>query len=304
MKIDKLAAIVVSYHPDKAVLDRLLALLQPQVDFLILVDNGGAEDYKSIWSKESTRNIYIGFEKNLGLGYALNAGFKKAAELGAEYIGTFDQDSAPPVDMLGKLKLAHERLYSLGIKCAAVGPVFFDRRETAKVYFPFYIERNGHITTVSPQHCAEDIVETDALITSGMLVRADVWVSGVHYDDSLFVDYTDTEWCYRARSIGFKFYGCTKIEMGHAPSDSPPARILGFSFFRYSPLRRYYYFRNTVKFCMANYVSAAWKRRLLMGLALRFAVNLIIDEKKISSLRMMTKGIHHGLLRKSGEFVK
>ena len=304
MKNDQLAAIVVSYHPDKIVLDKLLALLEPQVDFLILVDNGGAEDYRNIWSNESVRNIYIGFEKNLGLGFALNAGFSKAAEIGAKYVGTFDQDSAPPIDMLGKLKLVHERLHVEGVNCAAVGPVFFDRREATKIYFPFYIERGGHIKTVSPQLCAEDIVETDALITSGMLVRADVWTSGARYDDGLFVDYTDTEWCYRVRSKGFKFFGCTKIEMGHAPSDSPPARVFGFSFFRYSPLRRYYYFRNTVKFCMASYVSVAWKRRLLMGLALRFIVNLLIDKKKLFSLKMMTKGIHHGLQRKSGEFAK
>jgi rhamnosyltransferase len=304
MPTHKLAAIVVSYKPEKNILNDLLELLRPQVDFLILVDNGGAKEYAEQWLENGLKNYYICLEKNLGLGYALNAGFEKAWQLGAEYVGTFDQDSAPPSDMIKKLKEAHEKLTAQNIICAAVGPVFFDRRAEEKIYFPFYADRNGSITTITPGPTSEEIVETDALITSGMLVRTEVWSDGNRYDDGLFVDYTDTEWCYRVRSKGFKLFGCTQVEMGHAPSDAPPARILGFSFFRYSPLRRYYYFRNTIQFCMTSYVSWAWKRRLLTALALRFAVNLLIDVQKISSLKMMARGIYDGFKRKTGEFTQ
>lgn len=299
-----LAAIVVSFFPESAVIDRLLKSLSSQVGCLILVDNGGGGNAAASIRDHGVNIEYIKFEKNLGLGFALNAGFERAASLGVKYVATFDQDSDPPADLIADLMNVHEKLELRGVNCAAVGPVFFDRREAVKQYFPFYFEKRGLINSAMRGVWLDDIVETDALITSGMLVRTDVWVKGNHYDDGLFVDYTDTEWCFRARAKGYKLFGCIHVEMGHAPSDAPPARILGLSFFRYSPLRRFYYFRNTVKFCLAPYVSWPWRRRLLLGLALRFFVNLAIDKKKLLSLKMMSKGVRDGFRKNSGEFSK
>lgn len=297
------AAIVVGYFPEYKIIVNLLKSLSLQVDHLILVDNGGSREAYDFAQSEDLAIQYIGFEKNKGLGHALNMGFERAVSLGAKYVATFDQDSAPVAELIANLKDVHRKFEEQGVNCAAVGPVFFDRREAAKVYFPFYLEESGRIVSRMPDSCADNYVETDALITSGMLVRTDVWTGGVHYDDGLFVDYTDTEWCFRARAKGYKLFGCLRIEMGHAPSDAPPARIFGLSFFRYSPLRRYYYFRNTVNFCRANYVSWAWKRRLTYGLTLRFFINCLIDKKKLRSLKMMVAGIYDGFRRKSGEFI-
>lgn len=300
------AAVVVSFFPDNEILIRLLTALSGQVDHLILVDNGGGRDASDAIKTQGMAIEYIDLGKNLGLGHALNVGFELATRLGVEYVATFDQDSAPSSDLISSLKSVHLGLKDCGVDCAAVGPVFFDRREDAgrKTYFPFYFEKSGRICTALRGEWADDIVEADALITSGMLVRADVWSKGVRYDEGLFVDYTDTEWCFRAREKGHKLFGCLSIEMGHAPSDAPPARIFGLSFFRYSPLRRFYYFRNTVSFCLARYVSYAWKIRLASALALRFLVNLMIDKKKLSSLKMMVRGVWDGLRGKTGEFVK
>ena len=298
------SAIVVSYFPDSDVLIRLLVSLSSQVGKLILVDNGGGGSAARAIQDQGIALEHIELGKNLGLGHALNVGFESARRLGAKYVATFDQDSAPPCDLIGKLEDAHLKLEAQGVKCAAVGPVFFDRREDSKVHFPFYFEKQGRICSAVHGKWDGDVVETDALITSGMLVRADVWSDGVHYDEGLFVDYTDTEWCFRARAKGYKLFGCLNVEMGHAPSDAPPARIFGLSFFRYSPLRRFYYFRNTVRFCLSPYVSRAWKFRLGSALALRFAVNLLIDKNRLRSLEMMIRGVFDGFNGKSGEFSK
>lgn len=298
-----IAAIVVAYRPDLSVLEKLLISVRPQVDILILVDNGGAIAFQREFGDGLLLDRYIGLESNLGLGYALNAGFEVALQSGVKYVATFDQDSAPHLTLIQELFEYQEKLEGSGVNCAAVSPVFFDRREESKTYFPFYFEKNGVIHSVTPNTCSDDVVEADLLITSGMLVRIAAWSSVVRYDASLFVDYTDTEWCFRARAAGYRLFGCLKVEMGHAPSDAPPARVFGLSFFRYSPLRRYYYFRNTVRFCLAQYVSWPWKRRLMMGLALRFFVNLLIDESRLKSCKMMLLGVFHGLRGKTGEFI-
>lgn len=299
---NNIAAIVVSYFPEDDVTILLLKSLSTQVDLLILVDNGGGENVLNAVRKQGIAVEYIKFEKNMGLGYALNRGFERAIKQGVKYVATFDQDSTPPASLIAKLLQCHEKLQERHIDCAAVGPVFFDRRESEKKYFPFYFEKNAKIETATHDNCSEYFVETSMLITSGMLVRADIWTSGIYYDEGYFVDFTDTEWCFRARSKGHKVYGCFQAEMGHALSDAPPARIFDMSFFRYSPLRRFYFFRNTIIFCSQPYVSWAWRRRLLAGMCLRFIINIFIDKEKLSSLKMMLKGIFKGLRGSSGEF--
>lgn len=298
----KTVALVVGYYPDLKITYNLLKSLSEQVDSLVLIDNGGSNDVYTFSKKQNINIHYINLEKNKGLGYALNIGFEYAIDIEAKYVATFDQDSSPPSNLISKLKQAHIQLENKNINCAAVSPVFFDHRESIKKYFPFYIEKAGKIIAQIPEKSTDNLVKSDTLITSGMLIKADAWKNDLRYDDELFIDYTDTEWCFRARSKGYSLFGCFNVEMGHAPSDAPPLRIFGLSFFHYSPLRRYYYFRNTIKFCRCDYVSWAWRRRLIYGLGARFIINALIDTKTSLSLKMMLHGIYDGLYKKNGKF--
>ena len=297
-----ISAVVVSYFPDFGVLLALLRCLALQVDHLILVDNGGGQMASDFFAKEGGEIQYVRMPKNMGLGFALNAGFEQAANFGSQYVATFDQDSAPAPHLIAHLRQIHRNMKSRGVLCAAVGPAFYDRREAEKNFFPFYLEDDIGITALFPNESTKILVQADSLITSGMLVDISVWLGGIRYQDDLFVDYTDTDWCFRARAKGYQLFGALDVEMGHALSDGPPVRFLGFNFFKYSPLRRYYYFRNTVALCHAPYVSKAWKRRLASGLVLRFFINLVIDRQRFSSAKMMLKGIRHAVAEKSGEY--
>jgi len=297
------AAVVVGFNPDIAVLSRLLKTLSLQVDALILVDNGGSGSLNELEEFRKVNLIYLNLEGNKGLGAALNVGIGVAIERGAEFVALFDQDSAPPGQLISKLLESHRRLAESGVDCAAVSPVFFDRREDTKNYFPFYREIDGKITSTYPSNSTERLVPADTLITSGMLVKAKVWKEGGTFDEGIFVDYTDTEWCFRVRHQGHVLYGNLDIEMGHAPSDAPPARLAGFSFFRYSPVRRYYYFRNTIFFLLSDTASFVWKKRIATGLCLRFIVNIFIDREKWKSFKMMILGIRDGFRRKSGKWI-
>ncbi|MFZ6674841.1 glycosyltransferase family 2 protein [Undibacterium sp. Xuan67W] len=297
-----IAAVVVGFFPETEILQALLRNLNGQVDHLYLVDNGGCEgiDFNAIPSCQ-----HIKLDKNYGLGYALNTGFDAASRSGATYVATFDQDSAPPSNLIAALLLQHQTLQARGIKCAAVGPTFFDRREANQIYFPFYKEEKRGITAIMPSEpdntgCGN--VEVDVLITSGMLIRTDAWLDSLRYDDGMFVDYTDTEWCFRARDKGYQLFGSTDVQMGHALSDAPPVRIFHLNFFHYSALRRYYYFRNTLLLCKKPYVSYAWKKRLVTGLVLRLFVSLFYENKRFTQFKMMCKGIWSGLKNKNGAY--
>lgn len=295
----KKAAIVVSYNPEIEVLTALLTSLSVQVDMLILVDNGGAASLvDDLCALHDIKYVPMG--NNAGLGAALNAGFQIAVSGGAEYVVTFDQDSHAAPSLIADLAVAMLNAMAVDANCIAVSPMFFDRRERNETNFPFYQTVGNKIVPVTRSETGSGLISADTLITSGMYVRAAVWTQGLKYDETMFVDFTDTEWCFRARGQGYSLYGCSHIRMGHALSDAPPIKIFGLAFFRYAPLRRYFYFRNTIAVVLKNHTPKIWKKRLILGLILRFTVNIIIDRNRIRSIYMMSKGILHGIRRSLG----
>ncbi|PBJ23093.1 Glycosyl transferase family 2 [Pseudomonas sp. ACN8] len=300
-KLKSIAAVVVGYNPDIEVLDDLLMSLSAQVSLLILVDNGGAENYLSKHPDVKSSVRYLPMEGNKGLGVALNAGFELAVTAGFPYMVTFDQDSHAASDLIASLESAMMLAKSRDEKCIAVSPTFFDRRDGGKkIAFPFYRSVDGVIKPIFTSDDPHGLVRADALITSGMFVDTRAWKEGIKYDEGMFVDFTDTEWCFRVSDHGYSLYGCLNVEMGHALSDAPPVKIFGLSFFRYSPVRRYFFFRNTVAVCRMPHTPDCWKKRLSIALMLRFAVNLLIDSNRLQSFKMMVRGIRHGLRNSLG----
>jgi rhamnosyltransferase len=298
---NKVAAVIVGYNPDDDILLQLIESLSKQVFITILVDNGNSKKVYLEALKKGMYLKYIDLGTNKGLGYALNIGFEIASSMSLKYVTTFDQDSLPDENMIAALVQAFEELSLTDKSIAAVGPRFFDRREKEKVYAPFCREENGRILYIDNKSVSHKYVNVDTLITSGMLISTKVWISGVKYNESFFIDYTDPEWCFHARSFNYKIYGCLNVEMAHAASNSPPLRIFGYTFFRYSPLRRYYTVRNILYFCSLPYVSFAWKRKLLIGVIPRIIINVLIDEEKLKSIKMMLLGLSHAFQKKYGK---
>lgn len=301
----RVAALVVGYMPDMPVLDALLASLLAQADTVVFIDNGGAAGILGHDAGLRARIRYIDMGGNAGLGAALNAGVRLAVGMGCTHVATFDQDSAPPPELIPGLLQAHLSLRDRGVSCAAIGPRFYDRREGSIKKFPMYREQDGAIQVIAaPDGAAEPcaLQEVDVLITSGMLVNVQAWQAGIHYNEGLFVDYTDTDWCFRARAAGYRLFVCLDQEMGHAMSDAPPVRVLGVNLLCYAPLRRYYYFRNTIYFIRRPYVSWAWRKRLAAGLPVRFLSNIFIDQHKLAGLKMMLLGLWHGLRNRLGGY--
>ncbi len=295
-----IAAVVVGYDPDIPVLDNLLISLSSQVCLLILVDNGGSENFLMGRPDVKASVRYLSLQGNKGLGAALNAGFEIAVSEGIPYMVTFDQDSHAAPNLIENLDSAMKCAKSRDERCIAVSPAFYDHRDGKKIAFPFYQSVDGVIKPVFTSDDPDGLVDADALITSGMFVDTQAWKEGAKYNEGMFVDFTDTEWCFRVRDRGYRLYGCLNIEMGHALSDAPPVKIFGLSFFRYSPIRRYFFFRNTVAVCRMPHIPNCWKRRLSTALLLRFAVNLLIDKHRFQSFKMMVRGIRHGFRNQLG----
>ncbi|MGH9876183.1 MAG: glycosyltransferase family 2 protein [Nitrososphaerales archaeon] len=295
------SAVVVTYNPDRGTLLNLLRALAPQVRQIVVADNGATQWLEAQINAEGWTNVSRkDMGGNVGIGRALNIAFEELRSAGDSWVITFDQDSLPPQGMVDALKATACKLLETGEKCAAVGPAFFDERSGVPKRYPFFKRDGFKVRRIYPPASQNVAVMCDSLITSGMLVSMKAWVSTGGFDEGMFVDYTDTEWCFRAGSQGWHFYGLPCVAMSHELSESAPRISFGLIFLSYSPLRRYFYARNTIAVCLRSYTHPVYRLRLLVGLIIRFPVWAFTDTHRVAAIRATLRGVRDGLSGRLG----
>lgn len=286
-------SLVVCFFPDEDILTNLVSRLSGQVSKILLLNNGGMspEFQKNILN---VNNVLLhDFQGNSGIAKALNEGFSQAAAQGADFIVTFDQDSCPELGHVsGLIKHWFElsKISGISEKVGAIGPSFYDMRNGYFLY-PFY-RANG--LRVAKQYFSENgknIVKADALITSGMLVPVAMWADNLKFNEILFIDFVDTEWCFRSKTLGYVNYGCFDVKMKHELSEASPIVFLGIVILKYSSIRRYYHFRNCLYLVSRSYVPLAFRVRLVAGLFLRLFTAPFVDDHPYLSLQNIAAGV-------------
>ncbi|UFS71304.1 glycosyltransferase family 2 protein [Geomonas sp. RF6] len=295
----KVCALVVAYHPDRAKLERLIGLIALQVGRVVVLDNGSSDEVREVL-RGYPEVLYQSMEENVGLGGALNRGVLLAGSLGCDYVVTFDHDSAPAPDMVLRLLEALRELKWSGRSVAAVGPAFVDYRQSPPLRYPFVATSGWRVRHLYAADGAP--LPVDQLITSGCLYPLEVFEGVGLFNEELFIDYVDTEWCFRARSRGYSLFGVTDAVMSHELGEGEVTISCGMRLIEYTPLRRYYYYRNTVHFVRLPYVPWVWRVRLSLGLLAR-ALFLPVSpgRARCRQLQMMTRGILAGVAGVTGK---
>lgn len=294
-------AVVVSYQPQLEGLGALLDSLVPQVDSVVVVDNG-SEDHFGGWLEKyharSMHGIFLG--SNTGVAAAQNVGIDWARRQGADYVVLFDQDSLPAPGMVGCLIEAVRAKQAAGCKVAAVGPRYLDERQNNP---PPFIRVQVQGLKLLRQVCdtSNSIVEVDYLISSGCLIPSSTLDAVGAMRETLFIDYVDIEWGLRARHHGFQSFGVCSAHMQHSLGDHP-IEFFGKNIPLHSPLRHYYHFRNAVLLYKEPWVPLNWKLVDGWRLYLKYVFYSLFAKPRMAHLRMMTLGVWHGLVGKSGKF--
>jgi rhamnosyltransferase len=293
-----IVAVIVSYHPDLEALKALLDGIKSQVNAVVVVDNGSAVKLKNWldqYQAQAIHGIFLG--ANTGVAAAQNVGIGWAREQGADYVVLFDQDSRPGPDMVRRLVEAVQAKQSMGCKVAAAGPRFTDERQGNP---PPFIRVTG--LKLIRLGCDETnpIVEVDYLISSGCLIpMSTLDVVGLMREE-LFIDYVDIEWGLRARHHGFQSLGVCSALMQHSLGDHP-IELFGKKIPVHSPLRHYYHFRNAVLLYREAWVPLNLKLVDGWRLWLKYVFYSLFAKPRTAHWRMMTLGVWHGLMGKSGK---
>jgi rhamnosyltransferase len=292
-------SVIVTFNSDYSKLLALVSILLRQVEGIIIVDNGSdSKVIKSIQNLATQNSIdLILINENVGVAAAQNIGITRAKEKCARYVILFDHDSKPKEDMVEQLFSVMRQKELSGIKVAAIGPRYFDPRQNNP---PPFIEVKG--LRITRHLCKyEGIVPVSYLISSGSLISIDTLNSVGLMREDLFIDYVDIEWGLRAALKGYLSFGVCSAHMEHDLGDRP-INFMGMTLPLHSPLRHYYLFRNAVWLYRQAHLPLYWKIGDAWRLFLKYGFYSLYGKPRLAHLKMMSKGIWHGLMGRVGKF--
>jgi rhamnosyltransferase len=296
-------AVVVTYHPERETLARLLDSALAQVDAVVVVDNGSGPELEDwLGSRDRVRLERLG--ANRGVAHAQNRGIEWALARGCDWVLILDHDSVPSPGMVARLRDALLRAESQGLKVAAAGPQYVNPVTGHRSYFVGL--RNWRLQrTYCPEGDAEAVLPADILISSGSLIPAAALREVGPLDDALFIDYVDTDWCLRAKSRGYTAIGVCGAVMEHnLGAGSVQLSLFGRrrQVSLYGPLRLYYRARNSVLLYRKPYVPWRWVLHDLLRLAQLLGFFSLLRPPRARNLGMMLRGLRDGLLGRGGPY--
>ncbi|MEQ8856288.1 glycosyltransferase family 2 protein [Gimesia sp.] len=296
--MDFVAAIIVTFNPDKETLHKLIDAISVQVDYVCVVDNNSPQEIKQfILGILKDNGGLVSLEENYGIASAINHGVFRAREKNASHVVLFDQDSLPEPDMVDTLLTVMNEKTRLGCHVAAVGPRYSDIKGHHAA--PFVKLQGIRLRRID---CAEnEIVTVDHLISSGSLISMKALEEIGLMEEDLFIDYVDTEWCLRAIHKGYQIYGVGSARMKHDLGDEY-ANLFGRTFPVHHPLRHYYTVRNGIWLIQQSWVSFSWKVMDFRRLFLIYLVFSFFVGKRLLNMKMLSLGVWHALIGKMGKY--
>lgn len=271
--------VVPIYNPSRADVDNLRAMADLAVPVIAVDDGSHTEDVVGLVSGLPGVSL-VRQGANRGIASALNRGISEALAHGYQLVVTFDQDSHPEPEHLTAVEEATERFGSR----AVVGPGVVEGIRVA--------------TTAT----ASGMAHVPSIIQSGMAIPAQVWREVGPFDESLFIDGVDTDFCLRCHAAGIPVVVLADLSMRHRLGvGETHAKRVRIGPFRpiasgHSPLRWYYITRNLV--VLTRRYGRRYPRWTLRGARATIASAVLacaLEDARSQKLRAMILGFSDGI---------
>ena len=300
---DSVGGVIVTYNPSQDFLHRL-AIVCKQVDSCVVIDNFSRNWFRnSLGDLKTTRNLQvIRNTSNEGIATALNQGIEVLFRQGFRWVVTFDQDSHPDSGMVHTLVASISSPTDKQKVFAVVPDVIeesFPQHATkflkSHPHFPFLFERVP---------CSAGTRDDCTLaITSGMMINLRTHERIGPFREEFFIDYVDTEYCLRAKSMGFVLRVCGDAKLYHNLGRKRefalgPVKVRPTF---HDPVRRYYISRNRI-FMLNNFGCRFphWLAYDLCASSYSLFRVLLFEDKKLSKLFHSVLGSIHGIRGRTG----
>jgi rhamnosyltransferase len=275
----KISCGIVSFNPDIDLLQSNIEAIKSQVEQIFVVDNGSdnvnavenlADQYCSVQLIKNT--------ENRGIAAALNQCCEASAEDGCHWIVTLDQDSVCPEHFVDGLSQ------------------FIDVEEKVGIVAPLVVDRSVGVIGHHPTGYSE--VRT--CITSGALTNLDLWKKLDGFDEQMFIDSVDFEYCYRVRKAGYKVIQTDQVQLSHSIGNASMCRFLFWKFknMEHSAFRDYYIAQNNVYYPRKHKLWIHFLRGNARNLKSVFIVCFYEDDR-VAKVKAIIRGWHKGLIMRS-----
>lgn len=222
---------------------------------------------------------------NLGIASALNRGVKLGLDSGADWILTLDQDTLLTGDAINKMLEAY-KIHPNKNKIGILAPSHFDK-DTGY--------QSRYLRGLKGPYTIRQIV-----MSSGSLIPRATFKIVPYFDDDLFIDLVDHDFCLKVREAGLEIIIVRHAQMAHSLGNIKRHAIGPFSFFSYNyPLERQYYrARNRVILYRRHFGAWIWQDQ-------EFAVKdllkvILVEDNKWEKLKAIFHGTLDGLLGRMG----
>jgi rhamnosyltransferase len=281
-----LIATVVLFHPKKEVFENIRSFLD-EVEFVFLIDNSepgvGSTFLLQFNASERSKILLISNPENFGIAKALNQAATYSIKNKYQWLLTMDQDSSFEKGSLKRMK-----------------EFITTTKEVVGIVSPF------HLTPKSKQPKFKEVTtRLRFAMTSGNLLNLEVYNKCGAFDEKLFIDSVDHEYCLRLRKNGYQIIRVNEATLYHTLGDIVYHPFLFFRFktTNHSAARRYYIARNRL-YVMFKYLSFDFKffRRESGHYFKDFLRVIFLEERKTEKLSAIIKGTVHFVIGRSGKF--
>ena len=290
-------SIVVALDPPPGFASRVQSIAA-QCDATVIVDNGSIEAIQLHSIARGASNLHlIRHDENLGLAKGLNVGIQKAWELGASHVVLLDHDSTVTPGMVAALLKEIDTSTSVEEAIAVPIVTFTDHDNLCR--WPQTVRSGGFRFRFIYGRDLEKPTAVDLAIGSGMCFSVDIWHRIGGFDDQLFVDLVDTDFCLRARSNHIPVVAVPTAKLGHdiGTPDRKNLPILGPVFpTHHSCFRHYYIARNRMSLIQRHGLRfPSWMiYETLSGIKLTAKV-IVFEKERLKKLKAMLRGTRDGL---------
>lgn len=285
MKIT-ICAIVVTYYPNEEFAENIHAISQ-QVQRVVVFDNTPEKclTLDAIKGVPGVEIFHAG--KNEGLGVALNFGLDYASKNQYQWLATFDQDSQPTQGMIAKMLEGFSQ---------------YPDQDRVRILAPRHLNPPFKVDIDPGLNSA---IQRRAVITSGNLIK----IAGLdlhhRFDDDLFIDSVDHDFCLKTLQRHQLILEFDSAILMHHLGDITLHHKIGVQMHatNHAPIRHYYMLRNRLVIWRRYGMNfPAWVLGDIYAHLKMVARVMLLEENKLEKMRYMGKGFLDFLKGKKGIF--
>lgn len=270
----KTLASIILFNPTISRLEENVNSIINQVDAVLLIDNNSvnSEKLNDFVLKYGTKLHQVVNSQNMGIAYALNQAFKYAIDNSYDWVLTLDQDTVCYPNLV-KSYLGCLKLNKVGILTSII--------------------KDRNFSIGNTQSFSDSYRKIKQCITAGSFCSVKAYQETDGFNNELFIDAVDFDYCANLGMHGFNIYQLNFIgilqEVGHGRN----VHLLNREYITYnhSPFRQYYMARN--HFYLAKKYPHSYPLRKEFFHEMRnWLLIMLFEKNRYKKIKARLKGVH------------